>query len=262
MTLTQQQLEEFDTNGFLVLRNFLEKEACQAILDVTLVHLKHKVEPLESESDYGEKSEEYRTNATDYSSIEEKSVLTVRRLRQVYERDILFKNWMENEKVRPILKQLLNDEVVLTTAHHNSIMTKMPYVSKETSWHQDRRYWSYSDDNLVSVWLALGEENSQNGVLEFIPASHKMNFLKEQFGEKEYFSLKNEKNLSLMETKKSSTLQAGDVVLFHCKLLHRANKNSTSKPKISFVYTVKGKSTKVLKGSRSAEYPEILLDKA
>jgi len=136
----------------------------------------------------------------------------------------------------------------------------MPNSSKETSWHQDRRYWSYSDDNLISIWLALGEENSQNGVLEFIPSSHKMSFSEEQFGEKEYFSLTSEKNVSLIETKKSSNLKSGDVVLFHCKLLHRANANSTSTPKISFVYTVKGKKTKVLKGSRSAEYPEILLD--
>jgi len=260
MTLTEQQLEAFNTNGFLILRNFLASDDCEAILDVALAHLKHKIEPIESEVDYDNRSEEERRDDVNYHSIEAKERLSVRRLRQVYDRDILFKNWMENEKIRPILKQLLQDEVVITTAHHNSIMTKMPQTSRETSWHQDRRYWSYSDDNLVSVWLALGEENSDNGVLEFIPASHKMSFSEEQFGEKEYFSLTNEKNVSLIETKKSSNLQSGDVVLFHCKLLHRANKNSTSKPKISFVYTVKAKGTKVLKGSRSSEYPEVLLD--
>lgn len=112
----------------------------------------------------------------------------------------------------------------------------------------------------MSVWLALDEENGENGVLEFIPKSHKMKFLEEQFGEKDYFEIENPLNMSLLETKQSSTLQRGDVVLFHCKLLHRANANSTSEPKISFVYTVKGKRTEVLKGSRSAEYPEILLD--
>jgi len=259
MILTEQQLDDFNTNGFLVLRNFLASDDCEAILDVALAHLKHKIEPIESEIDYDSRSEEERRNDPNYCSREAKERLSVRRLRQVYERDILFKNWMENEKIRPILKQLLQDEVVITTAHHNSIMTKMPKTSRETSWHQDRRYWSYSDDNLVSVWLALGEENEENGVLEFIPKSHKMHFSEEQFGEKEYFSLTHEKNLSLIATKTSTNLKRGDVVLFHCKLLHRANKNSTSKPKISFVYTVKGKQTKVLKGSRSEKYPEILL---
>ena len=260
MTLTEEQLNAFHANGFLILRNFLDVESCEAILDVAKAHLKHKIEPIESEVDYGNKSKEYRTNVTDYNSMEAKEQLTIRRLRQVYDRDILFKNWMKNEKIRPILKQLLEDEVVITTAHHNSIMTKLPHSSTETSWHQDRRYWSYSNDNLVSIWLALGEENAENGVLEFIPKSHKMKFLPEQFGEKEYFEVENKLNMSLIETKLSSNLEAGDVVLFHCKLLHRANKNSTEKPKISFVYTVKGKRTEALKGSRSTEYREILLD--
>jgi phytanoyl-CoA hydroxylase len=260
MILTPIQLDEFTKNGYLILRNFADKAECEAILDVAKAHLKHKIEPIETEIDYGEKSQEYRTNVTDYNSIEKEDVVTVRRLRQVYSRDILFKNWMENEKIRPILEQVLDDKVVITTAHHNSIMTKMPHTSSETAWHQDRRYWSFSDDNLVSVWLALDEEYSQNGVLEFIPESHKMKFLEEQFGEKEYFNEEHPLNVSLIETKQSTTLSRGDVVLFHCKLLHRANENRTDKPKISFVYTVKGERTKVLKGSRSEEYPEILLD--
>lgn len=260
MRLTQTQIDEFNTNGFLVLRNFHDKASCQAILDVALAHLKHKIEPIESEIDYDGKSQEYRTDIVDYNSIEAKEQLTVRRLRQVYDRDILFKAWMENKKIRPILKQLLNDEVVLTTAHHNSIMTKLPQESTKTSWHQDRRYWSYTDNNLISVWLALGEENTQNGVLEFIPASHTMTFSKEQFGNKEYFKEDNEINSQLIKTKYYTDLNMGDVVFFHCKLLHRANKNKTATAKISFVYTVKGEKTKALQGSRSAQYREILLD--
>ena len=257
MTLTPLQLQEFHQNGFLILRNFLEVQKCEAILEVAKVHLKHRIEPIETELGYDEKSLEYRRDITDYSSTKKES--QVRRLRQVYERDILFKEWMENEKIRPILKQVLDDEVVIATAHHNSIMTKMPSPHSETAWHQDRRYWSYSDDNLVSIWLALGKENSENGVLEFIPKSHTMQFLPEQFGEKEYFLEDNPLNMSLIETKQSSNLETGDVVLFHCKLLHRANRNSSQKPKISFVYTVKGEKTKAIDGSRSAQYREVLL---
>jgi len=257
MTLTTLQLQEFRQNGFLILRSFLEVEKCEAILDVAKAHLKHRIEPIETELGYDEKSLEYRRDVLDYSSTKKES--QVRRLRQVYDRDIIFKEWMENKKIRPILKQILRDEVVLTTAHHNSIMTKMPSPHSETSWHEDRRYWSYSDDNLVSVWLALGQENSANGVLEFIPKSHTMQFSAEQFGEKEYFLEEHPLNMSLIETKVSNNLEAGDVVLFHCKLLHRANRNSTSNPKISFVYTVKGQQTKAEEGSRSAQYREVLL---
>lgn len=259
MILSNEQLQQFHQDGFLILRDFADKEKCNAILDVAKTHLKHKIEPIETEVGYGKKSKAYRTDVTDYNKEEAGS--TVRRLRQVYSRDILFKEWMEDEKIRPILQQILNDQVVITTAHHNSIMTKMPHQSTQTRWHQDRRYWRYSDDNLVSIWLALDDEYIENGVLEFIPGSHRMSLDPDQFDEKEYFREDLDKNMPTVKTKVSTTLEKGDVVLFHSLLLHRANKNDTDRPKISFVYTVKGASTKVIEGTRSAEYPEIKLDK-
>jgi len=247
MTLSASQLEQFNADGFLVLRQFADHELCDTILDLAKVHLKHKIPPIETESEYkGVDKEVLR--------------VTVRRLRQVYHRDIVFKQWMENKKIRPILEQILEDTPVLTLAHHNSIMTKMPHTSTETSWHQDIRYWHFENDNLVSVWLALDEEFDENGVLEFIPGSHKMRFTPEQFEGKQYFSCTAPENKSLIETKTSSVLQKGDVVLFHGRLLHRANKNSTDKAKISFVYTVKGKSNRAIEGTRSSAYPEISLE--
>ena len=260
MRLTPEQLEAFNHDGFLILRDFANQADCEAILDVAKAHLKHKIEPIETELGYDKKSKDYRATVANYHSMLNEQGATVRRLRQVYSRDILFKNWMEDKKLRPILEQVLNDQVVITLAHHNSIMTKMPHTSTETAWHQDRRYWHFSDDNLVSVWLALDDEYAQNGVLEFIPQSHLIEFEEGQFDEKEYFNTHSKKNMSLIETKVSTTLQRGDVVLFHCKLLHRANANQTDKAKISFVYTVKGASTKVTKETRSSSYPEIILD--
>ncbi|MDQ7047198.1 MAG: phytanoyl-CoA dioxygenase family protein [Sulfurovum sp.] len=260
MQLTPSQLAQFNNDGFIILHSFVDTEYCDAILNVAKEHLEELIEPIETELGYGSRSKLYRTNVIDYNSKTEEKHVVVRRLRQVYDRDSLFKAWMEEKKIRPLLEQILNDKVVLTTAHHNSIMTKMPYISSDTGWHQDRRYWSYSNDNLVSVWLALDDETDENGVLEFIPGSHKMDFKVEQFDEKEYFSNTYEPNKKTIATKVSKNLTKGDVVIFHSLLLHRANKNSTDKAKMSFVYTVKGEETKANKGTRSAEFPEISLE--
>jgi len=260
MRLSDEQLQQFHQNGFIVLRNFLPKERCDAILDVAKAHLEHRIEPIETEIGYDERSKEYRTDVVDYASKSNEENMIVRRLRQVYSRDILFKEWMEDVEIRPVLQQILEDKVVITTAHHNSIMTKMPHYSKATAWHQDRRYWRYSNDNLVSVWLALDDENSDNGVLEFLPGSHLMQFKPEQFDEKEYFREDTSENAALIAKKVSKTLKKGDVIIFHSLLLHRANRNNTEKTKISLVYTVKGEKTIPLKGTRSSEYPEIRLE--
>ena len=265
MTLTKQELAQFYKEGFIILRHFVETSRCEALLNIAQEHLDKRIEPIETEIGYDTRSKDYRTEVSDYTSQENEhsqALPTVRRLRQVYQRDALFKAWMHDAKIRPILEQILEDEVVITTGHHNSIMTKMPYNSHPTAWHQDRRYWRYSDDNLMSIWLALGDESADNGVLEFIPRSHTMTFSPMQFDEKEYFSQTYEGNQKLIATKTSTTLEQGDVVLFHSLLLHRANKNSTDKAKISFVYTVKGAKTKAIEGTRSAMFPEIILPKS
>jgi phytanoyl-CoA hydroxylase len=244
MKLDENQLKEFQENGFLVLKNFAQMELCDAILEKAKEHLHKKQAPIETEQEY--------MNLDDNN-------ITVRRLRQVYDREEIFRTWMTNEKIRPILKQILNDSPVLTLAHHNSIMTKLPKESTRTYWHQDRRYWNFENNNLVSVWLALGEENLENGLLEFIPKSHKIDFSKDRFDEVDNFLDENEENKKLIETKVHTNLQKGDVVLFHCKTLHHASKNNTNKPKISFVYTVRAKSNKPIANTRS-DFKEIILD--
>jgi phytanoyl-CoA hydroxylase len=246
LKLSKEQIQEFNENGFLLIKNFLDKKSCEIIKDVAEVHLKHKIEPIESEFEYiGIDKEEFKKS--------------VRRLRQVYDRDIVFKRWMENPKIYPILKDILNEEPILVTAHHNSIMTKLSKTSTQTCWHRDSRYWSYDGKNLVSVWLALDKENSENGVLEFIPKSHKIEFPKESFDEKSFFRSDYEPNQKYIDKKVSFELNAGDIVLFHSELLHRANANMSNKDKISFVYTVKGESVKAIPDTRSSQFKEIKL---
>ncbi|HHH20688.1 MAG TPA: phytanoyl-CoA dioxygenase family protein, partial [Nitratifractor sp.] len=207
---------------------------------------KYAIEPIETEFEYiGIDKEIYKQS--------------VRRLRQVYDRDIVFREWMENQEIRPVLRAILDEEPVLLTAHHNSIMTKLAHTSTQTCWHRDSRYWHFKGTNLVSVWLALGREYSENGVLEFIPGSHKMELREELFDEKSFFRSDLEENREIIEKKVSLELDAGDIVLFHSELLHRANANSTDEDKISFVYTVKGESVKAIEATRSSKFKEIAL---
>jgi phytanoyl-CoA hydroxylase len=258
MELSSQELLKFQRDGFLLLKGFVSSVRCDAIKALATEHLEQKIPPIESELEYAGKSKEERKVIGDGHAEEKESVVTIRRLRQVYGREPLFKAWMEDKEIRSILQQVLGDTPVITLAHHNSIMTKMPYTSTQTRWHQDFRYWHFSNDNLVSVWLALDSEDEYNGALEFIPGSHKMQFDPSQFDGKEYF-LESGENEEIIKRKASFKLHKGDVVLFHCKTLHRANKNSTDVPKIAFVYTVKGVETEAKRGTRSAMFDEVVL---
>jgi phytanoyl-CoA hydroxylase len=242
MKLSDAQLAQFEHDGFILLRAFVDKARCDTILQAAEAEIALRNPPIETEGEYVE------TNNP-----------TLRRLRQVYNRRQEFRDWMMEEEIRPMLAQVLDDTPVLTLAHHNSIMTKMPSTSTETCWHQDRRYWSFENDNLVSVWLALVEEKMENGVLEFIPGSHKLTFKPEQFDAKVCFMTGLPENDELIEQKVHYDLHPGDVIIFHSRTLHHAFENRTDEPKISFVYTVKGQSNKAKPGTRSSEFPEIVL---
>ena len=243
MNLTHNQKKEFHENGFLVLKSFAQKNTCDDILKQAQKELDEKIAPYETEQEY-------------YNEVE--SSVTLRRLRQVYQRNDLFKAWMENQEILPILEDLLQDKVVLTLAHHNSIMTKQAKISTVTFWHQDRRYWNFKNDDLISVWLCLDDEYLENGLLEFIPGSHKLNFEKDQFDDNSNFLDEHPKNKELIKKRVHQNLYKGDVVLFHCKTLHHASKNMSKKNKISFVYTVKALSNDAIKNTRSDD-KEILL---
>ena len=243
MNLNKIQIEDFNKNGFLILKNFASENLCEEILDKAKYHLKNKIKPYESEEEYCKNND---------------TKITIRRLKQVYKREEIFKEWMINKEIYPILKSLLKENPVLLLTHHNSIMTKDNTNSSRTFWHQDRRYWNYSDDNLISVWLSLDDEYLENGLLEFIPNSHKMDFKKESFDEDSNF--KDDYNSNLLKKAIHQNLQKGDVVLFHCKTLHHASKNFSNNTKISFVYTVKGEKTKAIQYSRSDD-KEIILFK-
>ena len=243
MKLTAQQIETFNRDGFLHLPHFANAQLCDSINTLAQKHLDEKIEPIESEEEYLQK---------------EQSPQTIRRLRQVYDREELFAGWMKEPTIYPVLEQLLGEPPVLILAHHNSIMTKLPRVSSITSWHQDIRYWHYENDNLLSVWLSLGDEYLKNGLLEFIPGSHKMHFSADQFDEHLSFRSDVKANKELIKSRVHQKLSKGDIVLFHAKTLHHAHANSSDKTKISFVYSVRGLDNKALADTRS-DFKEIPL---
>ncbi len=244
MQLTQTEVETFHREGFIILRGFLSQQKCETLRHAVTQHVAKAEAPIETEEEY--------------HGIHEPTT-TLRRLRQVYQRDSLFRAWMTDENIRPILKQLLDDTPVLTLAHHNSIMTKFPSSISSTCWHQDRRYWHFENDNLLSVWLSLGEEYLENGLLEFIPKSHTMRFDTEQFTPSQCFRTDLKRNQEIIAQRVHSNLHAGDIVLFHCQILHSAHANTTNATKIALVYTVRGQKNLPIEKTRSASEEIVLV---
>ena len=138
-------------------------------------------------------------------------------------------------------------------------MTKFPDHSSSSAWHQDIRYWSYDLPELVSVWFALDEENEGNGALRVIPGSHAKDLDRGDFDKDLFFREDRGSNRDLIRQKITLELNAGDLLFFHCRLLHSADRNTSGQVKLSPVFTFHTRSNQPIQGTRSSRFPSISL---
>ncbi len=244
------ELAKFDRQGFVVIKGLAEIAECDEIREVAELHAAQQLAPIEYELDV-----QYPGSPRDANA---EGATTTRRLLQAYSRHERFRNWGANAKVTGILRQLFSDpDVELSQCHHNCVMTKQPGYSSATLWHQDNRYWAFDQQNLISVWLALGDENRSNGCLRVIPASHKIEIEPGRFDAALFLRPDLKENKALMAQSEQVVMDKGDVLFFHSRLFHAAGRNLTSVTKYSLVYTYHQMSNRPIKDTRSARFPSI-----
>jgi phytanoyl-CoA hydroxylase len=113
---------------------------------------------------------------------------------------------------------------------------------------------------LSTAWLALSEENENNGGLLFIPGSHRMEIAPEQLDALDFLRPELPQNQALCAKGISVPLNTGDVVLFHSGLFHAGGRNNTEQLKTALVLAYHGASNAPIPGTRSAASPDVRLD--
>ncbi len=249
--LTDDERHHFEQNGFLIVRQVASRELQQRMLDVTRDGVSRLIEPVEFEADLQYPGAPRSRHA--------EGGRTVRRLKQALSRDFVFLEWIQHPQIAGRLRQLLGATIYCPLAHHNCVMTKAPEFSSETGWHQDVRYWSFQQPNLVNVWLALGRETPENGCLKLIPGTHRMAFDRERFDDELFLRTDLPENRALIAQEISAELEPGDVLFFHARTFHAAGRNQTQQTKYSAVFTFHGEENAPVPGTRSASLPELIL---
>lgn len=250
--LTEEDLAKFSQDGYLMIRNFCENAVCEEMLAAINSSLHPALAPVEYEAEvqYPGAPESRLSPGGD----------TPRRLLNAFARDEVFRRWATARQVGSIVKSLLGVSRVLASQnHHNCIMTKYPGYGSSTGWHQDIRYWRFDRPDLVTLWLALGEENKQNGSLSVIPGTHRFHYDRGQFDAAYFFRTDLKQNNELVKSSIDIEMSAGDVLFFHCRLLHCARQNHSDQVKISVVFTYHASNNYPIVGTRSAEHPDIEL---
>jgi phytanoyl-CoA hydroxylase len=247
----RKQIERLRDEGYVVVPRFVAADGLARLNEVARVQLAARADPLEFEADLhypGAPSSRAAAGGT-----------TVRRLLDAYDRDPSFAQCATAPGVREWMESYFGEAALMSRAHHNCLMTKHPLYGSLTGWHRDIRYWSFEREDLVSVWLALGEEEVNNGALWLVPGSHRMAFDADRYDEAKFLRADRADNAAIIRTAESLRLAPGDAVFFHCNTLHSAGKNLSDSVKFSLVYTYHGRSNAPIAGTRSTSKPEIAL---
>jgi phytanoyl-CoA hydroxylase len=245
------QIATLRETGYVLVPGLLSGTDLEALNHVARAQLAGRAEPLEFEADL-----QYPGAP---SSRTAEGGQTVRRLLDAYGRDPCFAEHGTSTILRQWLETYFGENVLLSRAHHNCLMTKHPRYGSLTGWHRDIRYWSFKVEDLVSVWFALGEERMDNGALWFVPGSHRQAFSADRFDADKFFRADDADNAELLKSSESPQLAPGDAVFFHCNTLHSAGPNRSEAVKFSLVYTYHGVGNEPTPGTRSAAKPEVPL---
>lgn len=245
------ECDDFKTNGYIIQRGLVPPAYVNTILDVTRRDTGAHLGDIEYEADV------HYPGAP--PSLDSEGGRTIRRLRQAFSRDPVFSKLVKEPFLLKRLQQLLGPQIVMPLVHHNCVMTKHPQYSSDTGWHQDIRFWSFAEPNLVNTWVALGDETLTNGCLKLLPGSHRMTFGRHQQDDNLFFREDLEQNRELLDSAVTAELSAGDVLFFHAKCFHSATRNYSENTKYSAVFTFRSLDNPPTSGSRSSELPELLL---
>ena len=124
-----------------------------------------------------------------------------------------------------IVEQLIGPDILLFNVTY---IIKEAGSASHVSWHQDLTYWGLSDDDQVSMWLALSPATDETGCMKMLPGSHKQ-------GRREHAPTQDEHNVLLqgqtvagIDERESvlCPLQPGEASFHHGWTLHASTPNA------------------------------------
>ena len=225
--LSQSEIEEYRSQGFLVLKNKIDPEALETARKL-IVELVNKF------------ARDYLRDGKISSLYEDETF--ERRLAKINEEhEIETRNWrliaelgtpesfrlVVHPEILDIIELLIGPEIAWTSSY--SVRPKLPkHELTAFPWHQDSQYYGEKTRHIhvVSVWIPPVDVDERNGCLYVIPKSHTWGLLKGARGED-----RNVRTFEDVEKRGEEVLlpmKKGDILLFSNLLFHTSKYNTTN----------------------------------
>lgn len=221
--LTHAQIQQYHTDGYLIVRGFYDKEEVEKLYRIALDDAtisKHAINVNDSTGKRSKLSLWYKPGDDVYGLLTRGKTLV--------------------GAVDQLLERHPGDEGHSVCHYHSKLMQKEPRVGGAWEWHQDYGYWYKNEflypEQLMSVMIAVTDANVENGCLQVIKGSHKMGRVEHGFSGEQVGASQRFVDLALGTMEHVFVeLNAGDALFFHSNILHRSEANLSDRARWSLI---------------------------
>ncbi|MEO1235433.1 MAG: phytanoyl-CoA dioxygenase family protein [Planctomycetota bacterium] len=229
--LTQEQINFYDLEGFLVLEDYLEPSELTGVREA----MSHKVDLIAQEM--------VRDGLiTDPLAHEPFETRLARLFDGLTDQDFLKygRSWrdrfpgyfdlMSNPKILDAVESLIGGEIFANPVYN--ARPKVPGVAAgAVPWHQDRSYWPDANSNpVITVWIPIVDSTHENGCLHVLPRTHRTRML--DYGEESltgtaYTEIHKKQIDALGSREVALPVRAGSAILFNDRNVHMSTPNKS-----------------------------------
>jgi len=228
MMITKKKLKEiklgYDNDGYVVIRNFFNKENAEKIKKKLFIFLNSKKSKLQKREMHLAKNS--------------KHINSIHHLKWPYVNKL-----KKNKSIVKIVKILLEDKIKSFGAE---VFAKPAKVGMAVPIHQDNFFWNLNNSKGLTVWIALDKCTKKNGAIFYFKKSQQKGLIghKPSYVPGTSQEIKNKKILKRFK-KISPELNKGDLLIHHCLVIHGSKKNTSRKSRVGLTMRYIGKSSKI-----------------
>jgi ectoine hydroxylase-related dioxygenase (phytanoyl-CoA dioxygenase family) len=219
--LSSAQLDQYRTEGYVVLEGFFDRDLLDDVDDA--------VRSLTARALGGEdmsKILELEPEPVDGQRVP-------RRIYRPFHQHEAFQRLAMDGRLLDCIEALIGPDFNL---QHSKLNMKPARVGSVVEWHQDLAYFPHTNDSLVTTLIYLDEATEQNGCLQVLPRHQNHYF--NHFGPDGQFVGKITEELTDGSFGRPVSLAApaGSVILMHCLTPHSSLPNRSHHPRRTLIY--------------------------
>lgn len=244
MILTDEQKNNYQRDGYLVIENFISQTDCAA-LQTRAKELIEQFDPAENKIVFSPKEQLHAKHQYFLDSAEKISFffeanvfdengnlnkdkhLSINKIgHAMHDLDPVFNQFSRQPKLAEVVEDLgITNPLLLQSMY----ICKQPHIGGEVDCHQDSTFLYVKEEPVIGLWFALEDATLENGCLWAIPGGHQSKLKSRSIrnGEKVYFETYDPTPWNL-EQMIPLPVSAGSLIVLHGLLPHMSYDNTSA----------------------------------